>query len=312
MSEPVHSLTIPGLTPYASGKVREVFDLGETLLIVVTDRVSAYDSVMPTPIESKGRVLNALSRYWFRQLRPLVSTHYITTDTDYICTQLSGAGVAVTPELRTALDGRSMLVIRAAMLPIECVVRGYLSGSLYAEYVRADGPHSGALIHGRRLPPGLRESDRLPEPIFTPSTKAESGHDINISVSEMAQMVGPERAAELERVSIAVYSRASELALRRGIIIADTKFEFGLHLGVLTLADEVLTPDSSRFWDAERYTPGKPQDSYDKQYLRDWLVDSGWNREPPAPTLPPEVARETANRYVAAYEKITGESLPDR
>jgi phosphoribosylaminoimidazole-succinocarboxamide synthase len=195
------------------------------------------------------------------------------------------------------------------MLPVECVVRGYLSGSLYAEYCRANGPVSGVELHGHSLPPGLRESERLPEPIFTPATKAETGHDINISLDETAAIVGREVADDLRDTSLRVYEAAAESSLRHGVIIADTKLEFGFHNGVLTLADEVLTPDSSRFWDAERYEPGKPQPSFDKQYLRDWLVGSGWNREPPAPELPADVVAETTRRYADAYRRITGQPL---
>jgi len=306
MSQTVVRAVIPGLDPIASGKVREVYALDASLLIVASDRVSAFDSVMPTSIPLKGSVLTTLSRFWFRKLRPYAVTHYITTDTSYILRELDAMGVTPTSDLRASLAGRSMLVVRAEMLPIECVVRGYLSGSLYAEYCAAGGPTQGADIHGLSLPAGLRESERLPEPVFTPSTKAASGHDENISFEQMVETVGHDIALQLRDVSIRVYKEAAQIALARGIIIADTKFEFGIHNGVLTLADEVLTPDSSRFWDATQYEPGKPQPSFDKQYLRDWLVRSGWNKEPPAPELPPDVVAETSRRYVEACTRITG------
>ena len=306
MHDTLYRASIPGLTPVASGKVREIFEVGPTLLIVATDRVSAYDSVMPTPIPMKGAVLTALSRFWFRMLRPYVVTHYITTDTDYILARLAEHGVESSQYLRDRLHGRSMLVVKAEMLPVECVVRGYLSGSLYAEYCSAGGTEHGAHIHGISLPPGLRESDQLPEPLFTPAIKAASGHDQNISFEEAAEIVGAEMAGKLRDTSLTVYKKATEIAASKGIIIADTKFEFGLHNGVLTLADEVLTPDSSRFWDASLYAPGRPQPSFDKQYLRDWLVESGWTKEPPAPALPPDVVAETSRRYVEACVRLTG------
>lgn len=306
MPEALFRPTIPGLTPMNSGKVREVFEVGPTLLIVASDRVSAFDVVMPTPIPQKGAVLNSVSRFWFRLLRPYVVTHYVTTDTDYILERLSDIGVKADDELRKNLQGRSMLVVRANMLPVECVVRGYLAGSLYAEYCAADGPSKGAEIHGIQLPPGLRESDKLPEPIFTPATKAQTGHDENISFDRMADIVGRRMAEELRDLSLTVYKKAAEYAASRGIIIADTKFEFGLHNGVLTLADEVLTPDSSRFWDVSDYTPGRPQASFDKQYLRDWLVKTGWNKEPPPPALSEEVVAGTSRRYVEACVRLTG------
>lgn len=309
MPQATYEVVIPGLVPLARGKVREVYDLGRELLIVASDRVSAFDSVMPTPIPHKGRVLTSLSRFWFRKLRPFVVTHYITTDIQYIADALQSAGVSVGPDLAASLEGRSMLAVRAEMLPVECVVRGYLAGSLWAEYRSAGGPERAVEIHGIHLPAGLRESDQLPEPLFTPATKAETGHDENISFDAMARLIGKDLAEQVRRVSTTVYMEAARLARERGVIIADTKFEFGLHNGVLTLADEVLTPDSSRFWDAATYAPGKPQESFDKQYLRDWLVESGWNKEPPAPALPEDVVKGTTNRYLEAYRRITGHEL---
>lgn len=306
MADTPHRTVLPGIDPIVSGKVREIFPVDDALLIVVSDRISAYDSVMPTPIPNKGRILTELSRYWFRRLRPITPTHYITSDMDYIATRLRETGCYLTPSDLNHLHGRSMLVVRADMLPVECVVRGYLAGSLYAEYLAADGPSKGARLHDIDLPPGLLESARLTEPVFTPATKAETGHDVNISFSQMSEIVGSKLAEELRRTSLDIYRAAADLTLQRGIIIADTKFEFGLHRGVLTLADEVLTPDSSRFWNADLYQPGHAQPSFDKQYLRDWLIGSGWDREPPAPELPEEVVRETSSRYRRALEAITG------
>jgi len=306
MSQTVFQTSIPGLTPKATGKVREIFDLGSALLIVASDRVSAYDSVMPTPIPLKGSVLTSLSRFWFRMLRPVAVNHYITTDMAYIADRLTEAGATVGRGIVERLEGRSMLVVRADMLPVECVVRGYLSGSLYAEYRRANGPAVGADLHGHLLPPGLRESDRLSEPIFTPATKAETGHDINISFDEAARILGRNVAEELRDTSLRVYSAAAEHARRNGVIIADTKFEFGFHNGVLTLADEVLTPDSSRFWDMDRYDPGKPQPSFDKQYLRDWLETLDWDKTPPGPELPGHVVARTRELYLELMRRLTG------
>ncbi|MGC8668510.1 MAG: phosphoribosylaminoimidazolesuccinocarboxamide synthase [Chthonomonadales bacterium] len=306
----VLSTHIPNLPKRGSGKVRDIYDLGANLLIVTTDRISAFDVVMPNGIPHKGRVLTHLSRFWFLQLRPYVANHYITFDTHYICAQLAEVGVDVTPELRTQLHGRSMLVLKAEVFPIECVVRGYLSGSLWAEYRQAGGEQHAVTLHGIELPGGMRESERLPEPLFTPATKEATGHDINIGMAEMRRIVGSEDAETLRHLSLEIYRLAAARALRNGIIIADTKFEFGVHNGGIILIDEVLTPDSSRFWDAATYTPGRPQPSFDKQYLRDWLVQSGWNKEPPAPTLPKEVVERTSAKYLEAYRRITGEALP--
>ncbi len=310
MTAPVLRTEIPGLKLFARGKVRDVYDLGDTLLLVVTDRISAFDVIMPNGIPDKGRVLNQLTRFWLRHLRPLASTHYITTDDDFIADRIAEAGAVVTPELRAVLAGRAMLGVKAQAFPVECVVRGYLAGSLWKEYRQAGGQAQPVTLHGIELPAGLRESERLPEPIFTPATKAETGHDENISLAEVERIVGVGTARQLAEVSLALYQRASERALRNGIIIADTKFEFGLHAGALTLIDEALTPDSSRFWDAAIYAPGHPQPSYDKQYVRDWLEASGWNKEPPAPELPPEVVARTAEKYREAYRRLVGKPLP--
>jgi len=302
--------TIPGLKSFATGKVRDVYDLGDSLLLVTTDRISAFDVIMANGIPDKGRVLTQTARYWFQHLRPLVSTHYITCDIDFIASRLSEEGVEVTPELRAILAGRSMLSVKAQAFPIECVVRGYLAGSLWKEYRQAGGESHAVVLHDIELPAGLRESDRLPMPIFTPATKAESGHDENISLAQAAQVIGEGTAQELARLSIALYTAASERALRRGFLIADTKFEFGLHGGALTLIDEALTPDSSRFWDQAAYVPGRSQASFDKQFVRDYLEQSGWKKEPPGPVLPPEVVQRTAEKYREAYQRLVGKPLP--
>src|ERR687886_1539549 len=273
-------------TLLASGKVRELYDAGGDLLMVASDRISTYDVVHPTPIPDKGKVLTGLSVLWFGLTRDIVPNHFVSA-TD-----------GVPDELR----GRALRVKRLDMLPVECVVRGYITGSGWKDY-RATGRVSGV-----SLPPGLRESDRLPEPIFTPSTKAEVGHDEAISFDDVADLVGAGMAARLRDVSLAVYGAVAEHARARGIILADTKFELGLDdEGVLTLGDEVCTPDSSRFWPADGYEPGRTQPSFDKQYVRDWASATGWDKTPPAPALPEEVVDGTRRRYEEAYERITGE-----
>ena len=273
------------------GKVRETYEVDERhLLLVATDRLSAFDVVFDQPIPDKGEVLTRLSAWWFIELASLGRSHFVSSDP---------AGMpeaANTPELA----GRSMLVRRAERVDAECVVRGYLAGSGWAEYQR-----SGAVC-GHALPDGLRDSDRLPEPIFTPSTKAEVGHDENISREQLADLVGADLARQLEERSIALYLEGARRAEAVGIILADTKFEFGFIDGELAVIDEVLTPDSSRFWDGSRYEPGSSPPSFDKQFVRDFVADSGWNKEPPAPTLPDDVIAGTRDRYVAAYERITG------
>lgn len=309
MTEPLLKSEIPGLDTCATGKVRDMYDLGNTMLIVASDRISAYDVVMPNGIPDKGRVLTQLSRFWFLHLRPFIANHYITQDTEFICSRLSETGVKVTHAVRNQLRGRSMLVLKAQVFPVECVVRGYLAGSLWKEYTDAGGQAGPVNLHGIDLPRGLLESDRLPEPIFTPATKATSGHDENIGMAEMRTIVGKEDAEALRRASLDIYKLAAQRALRNGIIIADTKFEFGVHNGHVTLIDEVLTPDSSRFWDSATWSPGKSQPSFDKQYLRDWLSENGWNREPPPPNLPREVVERTSSKYREAFRRITGEVL---
>jgi phosphoribosylaminoimidazole-succinocarboxamide synthase len=282
-----------GVYPARRGKVRDLYDLGSTLLLVATDRISAFDWVLPTGIPDKGRVLTQLSRYWFELLD--VPNHLLTDDLGEIDLPFDIRG--------RGLEGRCMLVCKAQVVPIECVVRGYLSGSGWKEY-RASGT-----VCGIPLPSGLVESVRLPEPIFTPATKEEHGHDINISFEEMAARVGRETADELRRRSLDVYTRAAEHAAQRGIIIADTKFEWGWSDHELILIDEMLTPDSSRFWPADQYRPGGAPPSFDKQYVRDWLETTGWDKNSPPPALPVEVVERTRAKYIEAYERLTGASF---
>jgi phosphoribosylaminoimidazole-succinocarboxamide synthase len=285
----------PGLPLHASGKVRDLYQLNGTLLFVATDRISAFDYVLATGIPHKGKVLTQLSLFWFDFLKDLVHNHLITADVARYPAELS----PYADELR----GRSMLVTRAEMVPIECVVRGYLSGSAWKEY-RERGS-----VCGIPLPAGLRESQRLPEPLFTPAIKATSGHDENISFEEMVKRAGPELSEQLREVSVRIYTAAAEYAAQRGILIADTKFEFGRTAAGLVLADEVLTPDSSRFWPADTYEPGRSQDSFDKQYVRDYLEQIRWNKQPPAPALPEDVVRRTSEKYVEAFRRVTGREL---
>jgi phosphoribosylaminoimidazole-succinocarboxamide synthase len=271
----------------ASGKVREIYDLGDTLLMVASDRISTYDVVHPTPIPDKGRVLTGLSAFWFERTTGIVPNHLLSVADD------------VPDEAR----GRAMIVRKLQMLPIECVVRGYLSGSGWKDYQRTGE------VCGIAVPEGLRESDQLPEPLFTPATKAQEGHDENIDFDRAAELVGDREVAERAReVSLALYEHAAAHARARGIILADTKFEFGLDdSGELTLGDEVCTPDSSRFWPADRYEPGRSQPSFDKQFVRDWASSTGWDRNPPAPPIPQEIVERTRAKYLEAYERITDE-----
>lgn len=285
---------LPGVPLLRRGKVRDVYDLGEHLLIVATDRISVFDVILPNGIPDKGKVLTKLTSFWLRCLK--VRNHLITDRVEEMPRILQ-------PHARE-LSGRSMLVEKLRMLPVECVARGYLSGSAYEEYKR------GGAVCGIRLPPGLAESDRLPEPIFSPATKAETGHDENISFRRVVELVGETRAEEVRARTLEVYRAASEYALSRGIIIADTKLEWGVRPegGPVVLADEVLTPDSSRFWSVETYRPGTAQASLDKQYVRDYVLTIDWNRTPPGPPLTPEVVAETARRYREIYERLTGET----
>src|SRR5438477_658117 len=294
---PVLETTFTDLNLLRRGKVRDVYEVDQDrLLIVATDRISAFDGVSPTPIERKGEVLTALSRFWFAKLAHVVPNHLITTEID----EMPDAVRAHADDLR----GRSMLVKRTEVFPVECVVRGYLSGSGWKDYQRTGE------VCGHKLAAGLRESEQLTQPIFTPATKAETGHDENISEQRMADIVGRETTDFLRDVSLRIYQEASTYARGRGIIIADTKFEFGRDRdGRIILIDEVLTPDSSRFWPADSYLAGKSQPSFDKQYVRDYLEGLEWNKQPPAPDLPPEIDRATTDRYLEAYQLLVGESL---
>ncbi len=295
---------------HSRGKVRDTYVCGEHLLMVATDRLSAFDVVLPTPIPDKGRVLTALSAFWFRMLEPIQRHHLLSTEWEAIAEAMRSVGVSDPDMYREPLEGRTMLVQRAQPLPIECVVRGYIAGSLWKEYRQAGGETRAVVLHAIELPAGLRECDRLPEPLFTPATKAQTGHDENISFEQAREIVGAELAEELRRVSLALYQRASEYAQTRGVLLADTKFEFGLdEQGALVWIDEALTPDSSRFWDAELYVPGKPQPSFDKQFVRDYLESIGWDKQPPAPELPPDIVEQTTARYREAYRRLTGAEL---
>ena len=276
---------VPGLKRIARGKVRDIYEDGGRLLFIATDRISAFDYILATGIPDKGRLLTQMTLFWLDFLKDTVSNHLLSTD--------------VPP----GLEGRAMWVKRAKMIDVECVARGYISGSGWKDYQR-----TGAIC-GIPLPAGLKESDPLPEPIFTPATKAQTGHDENISFEQMVAITGPDLAAKLRDLTLTIYKKAADYARARGIIIADTKFEFGLIDGAITLADEVLTPDSSRFWPLETYNPGGPQPSYDKQYVRDYLESIRWNKQPPAPALPDDVAARTSEKYKQAYQALTGKSL---
>jgi phosphoribosylaminoimidazole-succinocarboxamide synthase len=283
---------IADLPLIASGKVREIYDLGDELLLVASDRISTYDVVHPTPIPDKGNVLTGLSVFWFENVISDIVPNHLVSVTD-----------GVPDEVR----GRAMVVRKLKMLPVECVVRGYITGSGWKDYQQTGS------VSGIQLPDGLRESDKLPEPIFTPSTKAEVGHDEAIDLAKAGELVGdPQLAERLRDVSIAVYNAAADHARERGIILADTKFEFGMDAaGNLTLGDEVCTPDSSRFWPADQYEPGRGQPSFDKQYVRDWASSTGWDRNPPAPEIPDDVVAKTREKYIEAYERVTGQSFAD-
>jgi len=293
LSPVIFETNFAGLKLRARGKVRDIYDLGDRLLLVASDRLSAFDVVMPTPIPDKGRVLTQLSRFWFDKLSDVVRNHVIST------TQFDGEMAPYAPDLA----GRAMVCRKADPLQVECVVRGYLAGSGWKEY-----RESGAVC-GIKLPAGLLESSKLPEPIFTPATKESSGHDINIPFEQMARITGEKFAALLRETSIELYRRASEYASGHGIIIADTKFEFGLENGNLVWIDEALTPDSSRFWPADGYQPGRSQPSFDKQYVRDYLERLGWNKQPPGPVLPADVVGGTTAKYREAYRRLVGREL---
>jgi phosphoribosylaminoimidazole-succinocarboxamide synthase len=292
---PVMMETRLALPRFSRGKVRDIYDLGDELLIVATDRLSAFDVVLPTGIPDKGRVLTALSAYWFDRLRDTVLTHFLTADADAFPSSLH--------PYRSALSGRSMIVRKLRRIDLECVVRGYLAGSAWKEYT-ATGCAAGVT-----LPGGLRNGDRLAEPIFTPATKADAGHDENITYAEMARRVGVALAGRLREASLAIYRDAAARAEECGLLLADTKFEFGLDGDRIVLIDEVLTPDSSRFWDAAAYAATGSAESYDKQFVRDYLERTGWDKRPPAPELPPEVVAGTRARYLEAFRRVTGRAL---
>ncbi len=297
-SSTISETKIAGLPLWRRGKVRDVYDLGDRLLIVATDRLSAFDVVLPTPIPAKGTVLTQLSLFWFRRLAQAVPNHVITADVGEYPRELLSA--------RDQLEGRSMLVTKTEPFPVECVVRGYLAGSGWKDYLR-----TGAVC-GIPLPTGLRESDRLEQPIFTPATKAETGHDENISFERMAGIVGPARAAELRDLTLELYGRACAHAEGRGIILADTKLEFGLSDGRVVWIDEAFTPDSSRFWPRDAYEPGHAQPSFDKQYVRDYLETLDWDKRPPGPLLPEDVVTRSREKYLEAYSRLTGAPLAAR
>ena len=286
---------LPGVKLHGRGKVRDIYDLGECFLIVATDRLSAFDVVLPTPIPDKGKVLTQLSAFWFDHFKDFVPSHVVSTKVDQYPKDVH--------QFRDQLEGRSMLVKKARVFPVECVARGFLAGSGLKDYNKT------GQVCGIALPGGLRDADRLPQPIFTPATKAESGHDENISEEQAAKVVGADNVQRLKELTLSIYSRAVEFALKRGIIICDTKFEFGVIDGKISIVDEMLTPDSSRFWPADQYSPGKPQPSFDKQFVRDYLERIGWNKQPPAPELPGEIVRNTSAKYIEALRILTGREL---
>jgi phosphoribosylaminoimidazole-succinocarboxamide synthase len=286
---------LSGIEQYARGKVRDVYAVDNRLLIIATDRISAFDYILPTGIPDKGKVLTQLSIFWFDFLRDVTPTHFLTANVDEYPEALRAH--------RSQLEGRSMLVKRARMVEIECVARGYLAGSGWKEY------QQNRTVCGIPLPAGLRESDKLPEAIFTPATKAQTGHDENVSFEHVVSLIGRDLATRLRDLTLEIYTKAAQFAAERGVIIADTKFEFGFVGDELVLGDEVLTPDSSRFWPADKYKPGGAQDSYDKQYVRDYLESIRWNKQPPAPELPADIAQRTSEKYRQAYHAITGRDL---
>jgi phosphoribosylaminoimidazole-succinocarboxamide synthase len=292
---PLLETSLDGLTLHRRGKVRDVYEVGDDLLIVATDRISAFDYVLGSGIPDKGKVLTQLSAFWFERMGDLVAHHVLATDVERMPASVQRHAAVV--------HGRSMLVRKTEPVPVECVARGYLSGSGWKEYQQTGS------VCGVKLPSGLRESDRLPEPIFTPATKAESGHDINISEAEAGRLVGANLIATLKALTLEIYSRGVEHAATKGIIIADTKFEFGLDGDEIILIDEVLTPDSSRFWPQDQYQPGHGQPSYDKQFVRDYLEEIRWNKQPPVPSLPDDVIRRTREKYVDAYRRLSDREL---
>ncbi len=310
MTEPLLTTEIPGVPKFISGKVRDVYDLGRTLLLVATDRISAFDVVLPTGVPDKGRVLTQLSRFWFERTADIVPNHFLSADMDAVGQALHDAGATVSPEIVQMLEGRTLLVRKCDPLPLECVVRGYLAGSAWRDY-RSLFAHGGEVnLYGIPVPVGLRQSDPFSTPLFTPATKAHAGHDENISQTQAAEIVGSERTMELRQKSLSLYQYAREYAAGHGLILADTKFEFGVSGGELLLIDEALTPDSSRYWEASQYKPGRPQPSFDKQFVRDYLETLDWDKTAPGPTLPPDIIAKTADKYREAYRRLTGQDLP--
>jgi phosphoribosylaminoimidazole-succinocarboxamide synthase len=293
-ASPQSFLDLPGIKKLRSGKVREVFDLGETLLFVATDRLSAFDVILPDPIPHKGAVLNQLSAFWFKRFDK-IDNHFVTADFDDFPQELRA--------FRDQLAGRSMIVRKTKPLPVECVVRGYLAGSGWKEYQESQS------VCGIKLPSGLKQASKLPEPVFTPATKAETGHDENIDMKRCAEILGQEIAERVKELSLEIYSNGRDHAEKQGIIVADTKFEFGIIDGQLLLIDEVLTPDSSRFWPKDKYVVGQSPPSFDKQFVRDYLETLDWNKTPPAPALPEDVITKTSAKYTEAFERLTGEKL---
>lgn len=291
----VLKVSLPGVKHVRSGKVREVFDLGDTLLFVATDRISAFDCIMPNGIPLKGKVLNQLSAWWFSRIAHLVKHHVVETDVEKFPEELKVH--------RELLRGRSMIVRKTQVMPVECIARGYLIGSGWKEY------QAGGSVSGIQLRAGYQQADKLDAAIFTPSTKAETGHDENISFSQVEKIIGVERAAELRHLTLKVYTFAADFARTKGIILADTKFEFGVRDGEVWLIDEILTPDSSRFWPADQYVPGRSPPSFDKQFVRDYLETLTWNKTPPAPALPPEIIARTQAKYLEAFRRLTGGEL---
>lgn len=296
-TEPLLTLELPGIRKLKSGKVREIFDLGDAFLMVATDRISAFDCIMPNGIPRKGEILTRISHFWFDRFASVIPNHRLVGTNEALPSKLQ--------PFQSLLNGRSMIVKKAHPLPIECVVRGYLAGSGWKEYQKTGS------VCGVKLPPGLKESSELPEPIFTPATKAESGHDENISFEQAVGLVGEAQAKEVRTYSLQLYTQARAYARERGILIADTKFEFGVFENRVILIDEVLTPDSSRFWPASSYRPGGAQPSFDKQFVRDYLEGLTWDKTPPAPALPPQVVANTQAKYIEAFERLTGQRFPD-
>ena len=292
MNQVLLDVDLPGIKPFKKGKVRNVFDLGDSLLIVATDRISAFDSVMPNGIPDKGNILTQISLFWFDFTSNIINNHLLESDFNFFPEDLK--------PYREQLEKRSIIAKKAELIPVECVVRGYLSGSGWKDYQKTGS------ICGIKLPPGLKESEKLPEPIFTPTTKAESGHDLNITYEEVVKQLGNGTAHFLREKTIAIYKACADYAAKEGIIIADTKFEFGFYNDEIILIDEILTPDSSRFWPKDRYAPGRGQPSYDKQFVRDYLESIKWDKEPPAPELPEEVVMKTREKYLEAFHKLTG------